>query len=300
MPTATPAPVHAALLFVQVAFGIMHVVAKGVLGELEPLQLAALRVLLATPLLLLLAWRHDRVIPGRGELPTLALLGVLGVFVNQVLFIVGLDYTTATNAAILMPSIPVFAIAVAAALRIERVGGAALVGVAMTVLGCLALLDPRRLTFGGAAAFGNLLILVNCLSYAAFLVLQRPILTRLPWRTVIAWSFFFGTLGVAAVSVPALAAVAPATISGRTWTGLGYIVLVPTVLGYALATWAVRRSSPSLVAAYTTLQPVVAAATAVVFLGEPVGLAQAIGFLLITAGLWVVGRKRRESPRGAP
>jgi drug/metabolite transporter (DMT)-like permease len=297
MAAAPTTLVHAALLFVQVAFGLMHVVAKGVLGQLEPLQLATLRVLLATPLLLALAWRHDRVLPARRELPMLALLGLLGVFLNQVLFIIGLDHTTATNAAILMPSIPVFAIAVAAALRIEKIGPRSLVGVAMTVVGCLALLDPTRLTFGSDTAFGNLLILLNCLSYAMFLVLQRPILGRLPWRTVVAWSFLFGTIGVVAVSGPAMASLEPAAISAGAWLGLAYIVLVPTVLGYALATWAVRRSSPSLVAAYTTLQPVVAAAAAVAFLGESVGTSEAIGFLLISAGLWVVGRKRsQDSP----
>ena len=40
----------------------------------------------------------------------LALLGFLGVFANQLLFIHGLEHTTATNASILMPSIPVFAV----------------------------------------------------------------------------------------------------------------------------------------------------------------------------------------------
>lgn len=270
----------------------MHVVAKGVLDHLEPLQLASLRVLFATPVLLALAWHHDRVLPPRRELPTLALLGLLGVFLNQILFIVGLDHTSATNAAILMASIPVFAIAVAALLRIERIGRTTLLGVSLTVAGCLALLDPTRLTSAGESAFGNLLILLNALSYATFLVVQRPILRRLPWRTVIAWSFLFGTLGVAAVGAPSLARLEPTAVPSSTWLGLAFIVLVPTVLGYSLATWAVRRSSPSLVAAYTTLQPVVAAAAAVAFLSETVSQAEAVGFLLIATGLWVVGRRR--------
>lgn len=292
---AGPAPlaVHAALIAVQVAFGLMHVVAKGVLDQLQPLQLAALRVLLATPLLLALAWHHDRVVPSRRELPMLALLGLLGVFLNQALFIVGLDHTTATNAAILMTSIPVFAIAVAALLRIERIGRAAVFGVALTVAGCLTLLDPSRFSAAAKTTLGNLLILINCLCYATFLVIQRPILRRVPWRTVIAWSFLFGTLGVTAVAAPSLGALDPARVTPGAWLGLTFIVLVPTVFGYSLSTWAVRRSSPSLVAAYTTLQPVVAATAAVAFLGESVGPAEAAGFLLITAGLWVVGRGRR-------
>ncbi len=290
---ATPLRVHAALVFVSITFGLMHVVAKDVLRSLEPLQLAGLRVLGATPLLLWMAWRHDRIVPSKRELPILALLGLLGVLLNQVLFIVGLDFTTASNAAILMPSIPVFAIAVGALLKIERIGLRRLTGVLLTVAGCLALLDPGRFTAARETAVGNLLILLNCLSYAAFLVIQRPILQRLPWRTVIAWSFLFGSGGILAVGAGRLAALEPATVPAVAWLELGFIVLFPTFLGYALSTWAVRRSSPSLVAIYTTVQPLVAAVAAVAFLGESPGLPEAIGFVLISAGVVIAGRTRR-------
>lgn len=289
--------VHAALVFVSVTFGLMHVVAKGILESLEPLQLAALRALFATPLLFWMAWRHDRIMPSRRELPMLALLGLLGVFLNQVLFIIGLDHTTATNAAILMPSIPVFAIAVGALLRIERIGPRQLAGVALTVVGCLALLDPSRFTAARETAIGNLLILCNCLSYAMFLVLQRPILQRVPWRTVIAWSFLFGTAAIVVVAFGPLLALEPAAVPTQAWAGLGFIVIFPTFLGYALSTWAVRRSSPSLVAIYTTVQPLVAAFAAVAFLSEAIGLAEVIGFVLISAGVVIAGKRGHNTSR---
>lgn len=284
--------VHAALTAVQLIFGGFHVVAKAVLAALDPLELAGLRVIIATPVLLALAWRRDRVLPRWRDLPHLALLGLLGVFANQLLFIVGLDRTTASNAAILMPSIPVFAVALGAVARIERIGPRRLAGVALSVAGALAVLDPRRLTLGNEAAIGNLLVLLNCLSFAGFLVAQRPILARLPWRTVIAWSFLFGGGGVAAVSAPTIAAVDVAAVPAAAWWGVAYIVALPTVLAYSLNTWAVRRSSPAVVAAYTTLQPLFAAALAAAFLGERLGGREAAGFALIASGLWLAGRRR--------
>ncbi len=78
---------------------------KLLLEHMPPLALASLRVAGATPLLLLLAWFLERRLPPLRELPVLALLGLLGVTANQLFFIVGLQHTTATNAAILMPSI---------------------------------------------------------------------------------------------------------------------------------------------------------------------------------------------------
>ncbi|MFY9826049.1 MAG: DMT family transporter [Thermoanaerobaculia bacterium] len=290
---AAPAPaaafrVHLTLLLVQLSFGGFHVVAKALLSHLAPLALAAIRVGFATPILLALAWRRDHVLPARRDLPILALLGGLGVFANQLLFITGLKHTTATNAAILMLSVPVFATAAAAVFGIERVSAGRLLGIALSVAGALVLVNPLHFSTDPQTAQGNLMILGNGLCYALFLVLQRPVLTRLPWRTVIAWSFLFGSLGVLAVAMPALAALQPSTLSAATWLGLLYILAFPTVFAYAASTWAIRRSSPALVAAYTTLQPLVAAALAAAFLGERFGWAEGLGFGLILGGLWLV------------
>jgi len=283
--------VHLALLAVQLMFGAFHVVGKALLGELPPLAVAGLRVAIATPLLLALAVWKDRYLPSWSDLKQLLLLGFLGVFANQLLFIFGLSHTTASNAAILMPSIPVFAAALGAMLGIQRIDRKQALGIASAVLGAVLLLDPAHFHLDGTA-LGNLLILINCLSYSAFLVLQRPVLQRLPWRTVIAASFLFGGAGVLAASASELAQLAARGMSPEAWLGVAYIALFPTTLGYFLATWAVRRSSPTLVAAYTTLQPLASALLAAVFLGERVGWREGAGFALIMGGLLVVSRRR--------
>jgi drug/metabolite transporter (DMT)-like permease len=295
-PALTAAPawrVHATLLFVQLAFGGFHVVAKAVLSSLPPLALAGLRVALATPFLVLLAWRHDRVIPARRDLPWLALLGGLGVTANQLLFISGLHYTTATNAAILMPSMPVFAVAAGALLGVERIGPRRLFGIALSVAGALVLVNPIHLSEDHGAVMGNGLILGNCLCYALFLVLQRPILERVPWRTLIAWSFVFGGGAVLLASAPTLIRLDYGAVPAGAWWGVAYIVALATVFAYAASTWAVRRSSPALVAAFTTLQPLAAAGLAALFLGERFGWVQGLGFTLIIGGLWRVSARPR-------
>jgi drug/metabolite transporter (DMT)-like permease len=164
------------------------------------------------------------------------------------------------------------------------------VGIGLSIAGALVLVNPFHFSTDHAGAIGNLLILSNGLCYALFLVLQRKVLNRVPWRTVIAWSFLFGGAGVLAVALPSLLALDPATVPAATWLGVLYIVIFPTVFAYAASTWAVRRSSPALVAAYTTLQPLVAVGLAVAFLGERFGWMEGIGFALILAGLWRVSR----------
>jgi len=288
----TAVKVHLTLIFVQFAFGTFHVVGKSLLDTMHPLALAGVRALFAAPLLFVIARRVDRVWPQRKDLPRLALLGMLGVFLNQVLFVLGLNFTTATNAAILMPSIPVFAAVAAGILGVERLGLHRLVGVGAAVAGALVMLDVFGFSMAGGAAFGNLLILVNCASFALFLVLQRPILKRLPPLTVIAWAYVFGGSAVVLVSFREVAAFAASLPDFWTVAGLAYIVLIPTTLAYALNTWAISRSSSTLAATYTTLQPLATATLAAIFLAETVGWREATGFVLIVTGLMFVSRPR--------
>ena len=327
-PSARPGRrVHLGLLVAQLCFGGFHVVGKAVLADLPPLALAAIRVGCAAPLMAVFAWRHDRLLPARRDLPMLALLGMLGVCGNQVLFVLGLQRTTAINCSILMPTMPVFAVLAGAAFGIERIGARRLVGVALSVAGALVLANPVHLLTGtglgralglgpggggpGAAAagasggapasvaLGNAMLIGNCICWACFLVLQRPILRRLPWRTVIAWSFVLGAVPTMVLAWPQLAALRFRAVPPLDWLGMVYIVLFATVVAYAISTWAVRRSSPALVAAYSTLQPVVATALAATFLGERLGWTEGTGFALIAAGLWRLSAGDPSTPSTA-
>ena len=288
--THTDWRVHAALLAVQAFFGGFSVFGKFVLGTVPPLALAGVRVAFAMPILLAIALHRDRRIPPLREMPKLALLGLLGVCVNQLLFILGLQQTTAISATILITSIPVFTLLVGAMLGVKRIDARGAVGVAVAVIGALVMLDPSNLRFGGSAFTGNLLIVLNCLSYSVFLVLARPMLKRIAPLTLVAWSFVFGGFFTLLASIPSLLTLQPGTWPPMVWTGIAYIVVFATVFSYTLNTWAIRQSSPGLVATYTTLQPVIAAILAMIFLGETAGWREAAGFVLIVSGLVVVTR----------
>jgi|WetSurMetagenome_2_1015567.scaffolds.fasta_scaffold115275_1 drug/metabolite transporter (DMT)-like permease len=283
--------VHAALLFVQVTFGAFHVFGKGLLSQLPPLAVVASRSLVSMPLLLLLALRVDKTVPPARDIARFAVLGFLGIFANQLLYVFGLQLTSAINAAIIMPSIPVCVALIAWATGTERMTRAKALGVSLAVAGALAILDPSRLAHASGSLLGNALLLGNCLVYALYLVLQRDLLLRYHPLTVVSWAFGFGGLGIVAVSAPTLARTDFSHLTTGGWVALAYIAVIPSGVNYALNSWAMVRSSPALVATYTTLQPVAAAVLAVLILGEHATWQEALGFGLIAAGLMCVSRK---------
>eukprot|EP00005_Dracoamoeba_jomungandri_P000236 CAMPEP_0174256012 /NCGR_PEP_ID=MMETSP0439-20130205/5288_1 /TAXON_ID=0 /ORGANISM="Stereomyxa ramosa, Strain Chinc5" /LENGTH=210 /DNA_ID=CAMNT_0015338439 /DNA_START=44 /DNA_END=672 /DNA_ORIENTATION=- len=90
--------------------------AKGV----EPLIFSMLRDAFCFPLLLVVAFLVEGVkYPKLRHVPLFFALGFFGVFGNQLLFIMGLYYTSPSNASIFQPIIPVLTAILAVIIRIE-------------------------------------------------------------------------------------------------------------------------------------------------------------------------------------
>lgn len=280
--------VHLALLAVQVFFASLSIVAKRVMSELSPFALTATRVVGAAALLWGVALLRRRWRVPTRDLGALAGLAVLGIAANQLLFIAGLARTTATMALVLGTTIPVFTAGLAILLGRERPSARRLGGIAVGLAGAIVAIGVGELG-GREHLLGDLLIIVNSLAYAAYLVLGRGILQRHDSLVVVTWVITFGAVLILPFGAAGAADQLP-DLSARGWAGMAWIVLAATVGTYALNAWALARAEASLVATYIYVQPVVGAALAYVFLGERVTWGTGAGGVLIAAGIWVVSR----------
>jgi drug/metabolite transporter (DMT)-like permease len=234
----------------------------------------------------------------RRDLPELFAYAFFGVIVNQLLFIQGLQRTTATNAVVIGATIPVFTVGVAVALKREAATLPKLFGLAVACAGALVIVGAGRFESGGGRLLGNLLIVLNSLSFSIYLVISRRLLGRYRPLTVVAWTFLFGALGVLPFGGAQLWALAPA-VSARGWAALAYIVLFPTVGTYALNMFALTRAPASLVAVYIYMQPAMGALMAAAALDERPSPSTFIGGALIAVGIWLVNREARRARAAA-
>lgn len=286
--------VHLALLAVQVLFASFSIAAKGVLTELEPFALASARAAAAAALLALLALARRRWRMPAREIPGLAGLAVLGIAANQLLFIAGLARTTATMALVLGTTIPVFTAALAIVLGREAPAPRRLVGIAIGLGGAVvAILWNGGGDGGERSLVGDLLIVVNSVCYAAYLVLSRGVLARHDSLLVTTWVLVLGAVLVVPVGAADAVAAAP-RLSAEVWAGLAWIVVGATVGAYALNAWALARAEASVVAIYIYVQPVLGAALAAIFLGERPGPGTIAGGAAIAVGIWLVTRPPRR------
>lgn len=289
------AAVHAALLVVQVAFGSLAVEGKLAMSPrhgVSPAALAMARILGAALFFVALraVARSSSPAPGVTSWQDRAVLGALslfGIVLNQALFLAGLQRTSPVSATLLVAMIPVFSAAVAAAAGRERLTRRKLGGVALALLG-VAVLSGFTLP-----ATGDLLVLLNALSYAVYVVFAKGPLTRFGTQAVMAWVFGWGAALFAPVGGAALLREAPGW-SPEAAGLVAFIVGVPTVLAYGLNAWALRRAGPTLVTIYIYLQPLVVAALAWIQLGQPLAASAVLAGLLILAGVTVVATAPRQ------
>lgn len=288
---------HFALIGVQLMFGTWPIVGKIALRALPPTGLVAFRVGGAAIAFLIMQKTLGRVQTiRRRDYGRLALYSLLGVVLNQLLFVKGLSMTTVIDATLLGTTIPVFTLIISIILGYDRVSLRKALGIALAAFGVIYLVDPFRANFSGSTSLGNLLIVANSISYGAYIAISKDLLKRYGALTVITWIFIFGSLMTIPLGGYALASSQPLHSYGLgVWLAVLYIIIVPTVGAYYLNAWALARVAPSTVAVYIYLQPLIAFALAPLILNESWNSRTWVASILIFAGVAVVTSRARSS-----
>lgn len=286
---------HLALIAVQIMFGTWPIFGKIALRSMSSISLVGFRICGAAIIFTLLQRKLNvlRQLPRR-VVAWIVLSSLLGVVLNQLLFVKGLSLTTAINATLLTTTIPVFTLAVSIALGHDRASLRHILGIALAAAGVIYLVDPLRASFSAQTTLGNILIVINSLSYGAYIAVSRDLFRRYGALNVITWLFLIGAVVTLPFAGYSWGADTLGSVSRGVWLTVAFIILVPTVGAYYLNSWAVTRVSPSTVAIYIYLQPLMAFGLAPLVLGESWNSRTLVACALIFAGVAVVTVRSRS------
>ena len=286
---------HLALIAVQLIFGTWPILGKVVLRAMSSSALVGFRVVGAAAALLLLRRQSGEFRKmSKRDFAVLVLCSMLGVVLNQFLFVKGLSLTTVINATLLSTTIPAFTLLVSILLGFDRVSLRRIIGILLAAAGVVYLVDPLRADFSAQTRTGNLLLVVNSLLYGAYIAFSKDIFRRYGALNVITWIFAIAAIVTLPVSAYSLSQTGLQSVSVEIWLALAYIIIVPTVIAYYLNAWALTRVLPSTVASYIYLQPLIAFGLAPFLLGERFNSRVIIAGVLIFAGVGVVVKRRRS------
>lgn len=291
---------HLALLCANVIYGINYSVAKAIMPDhIKPLALVAVRSVAAA----LLFWITSLFIPrekvSRRDLLYLLGCSFFGVVINQIFFLAGLNLTSPINSSILISTNPIFAFVFAALILKERITFMKGSGLAIGLAGVMILILQNGTPDVGSSTFiGDVITLINTISWAFYTVIIKRMLEKYHPVTVMKWTFLFGMLTTLPAGYRECSAMDWSAIPLNAYLGIGFVVVFATYLGYLLISFGLRRLSPTIVSTYTYIQPVIAAYLASIMGQDHIDIVMIISALLIFAGVFVVSRQRKIIPTG--
>jgi drug/metabolite transporter (DMT)-like permease len=291
--------VDAGLVLVVVMWALTFSMFKVAWREVDPVAFTAVRfgvmVLLA---LGVIALSRNRVPLRRADQPLVAASALSGFFAYQLLFILGLDRTTAVASAILISTHPIFSVLFGWLLGRERPSAGQVAGIAVAFGGVAVFL--RAWDALGTATWGDLLSLGAAAAFGAYGVINQPLSKRYPGRELMAYSLVLGGGLVFLVGLSAAIDQDWGGLSVRTWLIMVFAVVGPVYLAYAIWNWAIHRRGIARTVPYGFAVPVVASAIAVASLGESIHPEQIAGGLLVVAGLVITRLAPQRTRARAP
>jgi drug/metabolite transporter (DMT)-like permease len=218
---------------------------------------------------------------------------VIGIWLNQIGFVYSLKYTTASTAALVFGTLPIFTMLVARWSGVERLSkrfvaaaGVSFLGVALVALGAHGEIagSPK----------GIVLALVGSATWAVYSVAIAPLMRRYSPFRISAVGLLMGAALILPTAAPQLAR-QDWDLSPLVWTILGFSIIGPLVITNVLWFTAIDRVGPSRASLYANLQPFLGALFALLLLSETMTALQAAGGLAIAAGI-VLSRRRPAIP----
>lgn len=289
--------VHIALFLVSLFYAILFSWA----GEIMPKYIAPggfvlLRVGVAFLLFNLLVFFTGRKqkIDFKKHGKRLLLCALFGTAFNMLLFFHGLSKTHAINGAVLMMVTPLFVVVIDH-IKLRKIPKfLTVLGFVMGSAGAVMLMSGKGISFDAKTLPGDIMVAVNALFYAIYLVLVKDLFKSYTPAQVNGVNFGLGIVFMLPFGFYDLINWHPSAIPPDTWLKIAYILVITTFVVYQLNAYAVKKAGPEIAGLYIYLQPVLAAIIAVLLGTDELNWFKGLSSLVIIAGVFMASYKSKE------
>lgn len=219
------------------------------------------------------------------------LCGLTGIAINQTLFIKGLTLTSPIHASLLMLCTPLLITFIAFWVLKEKVTLLKIFGLALGIAGSLILIMTKENTgHAGNSLIGDLLIVMNAISYALYFILVKPLMVKYSPVHVIRWVFTCGFIMIFPFGWVQFSEIQWQQFEWGHITSLSFIVFAGTFLAYYFTIYGIQHIGAGVTGSYIYTQPIIAAIIAIIFLHEYLTIEKLLAGLMIFLGVFFVSR----------
>jgi len=283
----------AAMLLLSMVWGGAFLFIRVVVRDVPPVTVVAGRLAIAAIVLAPLAATRGGIMPPRAAWPALIFLAAFNNVIPFTLITAAERHVTASLAAVLVGTMPMFTLIFATAGRTERANAEKVAGLLIGFVGVAVLVgaDVTELTDSNTIAEFAVILAAAC--YALSTVVARQTSRGAP-LSLASGQMIFGLMMAAPLALvmdgrPDFGISAEA---GASWLALG---LLSSGLAYVIFFTLVQSMSATQVAVVTYLIPIVATVLGWLVLNEAVGPNLLIGLALVIAGVAAINGAARQA-----
>lgn len=287
---------HLALLGTNIFFAINYTAIKYTVdsGLAKPFGLNFVRVSVTAILLwVIFLFGKQKLMLQRKDVGRFILCALTGIAINQLLFVKGLVMTLSIHASLLMLTTPIVITLIAAWFLGEKLTAYKIAGLSFGIAGAVILVSARDQ--GGSANdifLGDILIIINAISYSVYFILVKPLMMRYNPVMVIRMVFTIGCFMILPFCWTEFVQIPWHQYQATDFGILFIIVFAGTFLAYLFNVYGIRHLGAAVSGNYIYSQPLFAAVIAMVFLGEKLNLYKLIAAVCIFMGVYLASKSR--------
>lgn len=290
---------HLALVGTNLFFAINFTAVKYLInaGLVKPFGLNLIRIAVTALLLwVIYLFGKERTTIRKKDWGRFALCALTGIAINQLLFIKGLSLTYPIHASLLMLTTPILITVIAAWLLKERLNGNKVFGLILGIAGSVVLITGRSRTADATdVLWGDVLVVINAVSYTFYFVLVKPLMQQYNPIVVIRMVFTLGFIMVLPFCWNEFSQTAWNGFQPKDWMVLVTIVIGGTFLAYLFNVYGIKTLGASVAGSYIYAQPVFATIIAIIFFGEQLDWYKIAAAVLIFSGVYLVTKTKTDA-----
>src|SRR5690554_496029 len=279
-------------------YGINHTIAKGLMPHvIQPYGFIVLRVGGAAILFWLLSLFTKSEKIERKDYWRILACALFGMVLNMLMFFKGLSLSTPINSAVSMTITLVLLLLLTALILRERITWVKTLGIVFGLSGALVLIlfQEKTQTNAPNIPLGNLLFVLNAISYSFYLILVKPLVAK--YKAITLLKYFF--LVALCINLPVgYSEFIQVEWMQLTFSEVGqmlFVIVATTFFTYLFNIFALKQLSPSTIGVFIYLQPVVAVIFAVSVGADTLNVLRVGAACLIFLGVFLSTRKPKTS-----
>ena len=221
---------------------------------------------------------------------------MLGFFVCQITFLVGLPYITPMDCSILTALSPIYTMGIAAVALKEPITFKKVGGVVLSFIGIIYLILSKT-SLGGAAettTFGIIMLILNSLSFSMYLGIFKPLIGKYSVVTFMKWIFLFASAVSLPFSAGELVTLEWSSIPNIQLAELAYLIICATFITYFLIPVGQKRIRPTLVSMYSYVQPIIAITVSICIGMDTLTWQKSLATIMVFSGVIIVSYSKSK------